>query len=653
MDAVVPSDRNDTEIAPKTEPERRRNLPRRSTETLTEEDHGDTCVDGDSTSPAVGSPTTRTAKPGHQMDRGYAWVILAAYFTLFGIDAGFLRSYGLFFVEMQERYDVSASEMSLVGSIMQVVLSITAIFVMTFVLGVLTERQSALVGITVWTVSVAFSSLATSFPVYLVTLGGLIGFGFSFMYGPGFVLLGKYFKRHLTLATAIANTGVSVGLLLVAAILSQMFVCACLLRPVGPVEAAGTPSTAKPDGKSDSGFADEESDGGKGGSFEMEETNRRSGQDTLGRNETGDASNVVAVGLEVTRHRTPDRDGQLDTIEEVPGSSSVVSAATQETRPRGVLPNVAKEMHHLRGVPLGASLPHLTTDAESEYQKKQQRAFLDKLSSSEVIAFASVPDLLPLSTSARNPTKPRSRFARATSKIRICHACPRLSAIVDVTIFQDLIFWALIFYQGLGVMAGILGPVFLPPLAKEKQLSDREATFLLTLISGLDIASRLLPGIISHYKLMEPYQMVLCSFLILGTLCQLTEYFNTFPELIGFCAVFGCLSGVFLSMSAVVAIQFLGLKRFPVAFGFMQLISGTCLGAGYPIVGSLRDRTGTYGASFKFLGATQFVAGCLLASLPYLRQRQTKRGIREVTEKPLRDEDTVTVLLNSSPADEQ
>nr|KAG5691431.1 hypothetical protein BaRGS_016347 [Batillaria attramentaria] len=39
----------------------------------------------------------------------------------------------------------------------------------------------------------------------------ITGFGFSFMYGPGFVLLGKYFKRHLTLATAIANTGVSVG----------------------------------------------------------------------------------------------------------------------------------------------------------------------------------------------------------------------------------------------------------------------------------------------------------------------------------------------------------------------------------------------------------------------------------------------------------
>lgn len=75
----------------------------------------------------------------------------------------------------------------------------------------------------------------------------------SMIYGPAFVLLGKYFRRHLTLAQAIANTGVSAGafvlpfvvraildqfsfpagLLVVGGVLCHMFICAALFRPVG------------------------------------------------------------------------------------------------------------------------------------------------------------------------------------------------------------------------------------------------------------------------------------------------------------------------------------------------------------------------------------------------------------------------------------
>jgi hypothetical protein len=72
------------------------------------------------------------------------------------------------------------------------------------------------------------------------------------IYGPAFVILGKYFSRHLTFAQAFVTTGVSngaiimplviraildefsfpAGMLIIGGVLAQIVVCACFLRPV-------------------------------------------------------------------------------------------------------------------------------------------------------------------------------------------------------------------------------------------------------------------------------------------------------------------------------------------------------------------------------------------------------------------------------------
>ena len=85
------------------------------------------------------------------------------------------------------------------------------------------------------------------------------GISMSLIYGPMFVVLGRYFNRRLALAQAIANTGVSVGalvmpmvirvildhysfpsgLLMVGGMACHMFVCAFLFRPVSDEDLAG------------------------------------------------------------------------------------------------------------------------------------------------------------------------------------------------------------------------------------------------------------------------------------------------------------------------------------------------------------------------------------------------------------------------------
>ena len=62
--------------------------------------------------------------------------------------------------------------------------------------------------------------------------------------------------------------------------------------------------------------------------------------------------------------------------------------------------------------------------------------------------------------------------------------------------------------------------------------------------------------------------------------------FNTFRAMVGFCVGFGCLSGVFFSMTQSTVVQFVGVEGFRVTFGFIQLFNGLSSAVGYPTVGT-------------------------------------------------------------------
>ena len=56
--------------------------------------------------------------------------------------------------------------------------------------------------------------------------------------------------------------------------------------------------------------------------------------------------------------------------------------------------------------------------------------------------------------------------------------------------------------------------------------------------------------------------------------------------MVGFCVGFGCLSGVFFSMTQSTVVQFVGVEGFRVTFGFIQLFNGLSSAVGYPTVGT-------------------------------------------------------------------
>ncbi|XP_070173680.1 uncharacterized protein [Littorina saxatilis] len=538
----------------------------------------------------------------------------------------------------------------------------------------------------------------------------------SFIYGPSFVLLGKYFDRHLTLAQAIANTGVSAGgllmpivvraildefsfpagLLVIGGILCHMFILASLCRPVPQraprtivvQENSETNENAENHRKQGQSVFDPnhegQEDGDKVGQNELEKCLPLSKYTVKAIGDCNPSlpccNNEENETTEIRRNgnngMTKENGCESETIENI---QPTLKTLLPERFPLQIRNRTYSESgkdqaaFDVQKVNLHHSLQQFTTSQElarTSNRDSRKQTVLDKLSSSSLAALTTTPETLCASMTALHKHFPGvsadtvkalqdTSFSAEESHSSgfSSHAGRRDSSgcgaglrskFCSAEVCRNIPMWGVVLYQAFGLLTGVIAPAYLPPVAKEKGLSDNEATFLLTLIGGLDIVSRLTPGVIAHYKILKPHQMVILSLTLQGLLCQFLAFFNSFEAMVGFCVGFGCLSGVFFSMTHATIIEFVGLEGFRLTFGFVQLFNGIFAAAGYPIVGALKDMTGSYVTSFHLLGATEFVAAGILVTLPSLCRLQKRlEAKRDKRRKEMAELEDIVPLKNS------
>lgn len=190
----------------------------------------------------------------------------------------------------------------------------------------------------------------------------------------------------------------------------------------------------------------------------------------------------------------------------------------------------AVQIHRsLQHIPVKLQDPETATGSDAAKQ-----SMLNRVSGSWV-ALSTTPESLCASLSSLNPrpagkaqpgSETRQRDCRPRTNKRTHYDCwyfrCKQCRLCDVKTCKTWPTWGLVTWQAFGLLTGAVGPAFLPPLAKEKGLSDNEATSLLTLIGGLDIACRLVSGLIAHYGLLKPHQMVILTLVLQGLLCQVS-----------------------------------------------------------------------------------------------------------------------------------
>ncbi|ESO85645.1 hypothetical protein LOTGIDRAFT_63729, partial [Lottia gigantea] len=440
------------------------------------------------------------SKRKRSIDQGWAWVVMFSSFIIMVLAMGYVRTFGILYVEFEERFGASATITSSTMGFRSVVQSLTAFIVHGVVLEFVSVRVVIIFGGFIYGLSVLLKVFATNMSYVIFTECVFAGMAHGIVFSPPFVMMSQYFRKHRSFATSLTTCGSSLGLMVFApvlrylldqegyqgalliygAILLNIIPCGCLLRPLKPHELQ---------------FPDE----------------------------------------------PPTKEGK-------PISSS--GSLDKDTEIAVIAPSL------------------------KVHSDRQSRLTSVRLASSKMVkAF-------------------------------------------DFQLFKDLRFLVILGYTFFGGVGSRVAGLLLPPLCKEMGVSNDESSQLLIILAVVDLVSRFFLGLIADRNWIKKQNIVLITLVIIGTACHCTRLCESFGAFVVLTVVLGLFSGAFYALLSVTIIDILGLSKLSTVLGFVLLYDGLSSVLTYPLFGALRDTTGTYIASYHFVGGCAYLSALILALEP-------------------------------------
>ncbi|XP_045195938.2 monocarboxylate transporter 4-like isoform X2 [Mercenaria mercenaria] len=185
-------------------------------------------------------------------DGGWGWFVVLGSSIVHAIIGGFERSNGVMYLQLLSRYNQSATATAWVLSLFS-----TLRLAMGPLASALCNKFSCrfvvILGTAISSFGVLVSGFVSDLPYLYLTYGILGGVGRAFVYTPGLIIVGYYFSKKRGIAVGLATSGVAFGsfllppltellfneygfsgtFIVLAAIMSNFFVCGSLFRPLG------------------------------------------------------------------------------------------------------------------------------------------------------------------------------------------------------------------------------------------------------------------------------------------------------------------------------------------------------------------------------------------------------------------------------------
>ncbi|XP_062616865.1 monocarboxylate transporter 5-like [Saccostrea cucullata] len=498
------------------------------------------------------------------VDRGWAWIVLLACFLEYFIILGMFKSFGLFFVQYQKKYETSASILSMVLSVQTIVASVSSIIIMGIGTRYLTERTMVMCAAVIGLACQLGNAYAPFAEFLFLTHSALFAISAMFAHLPSMLMVGKYFEKHRGMANAVANVGGSLGGL------ALPFLLTFLLKEYG---LEGTLTVA-------------------GGLY----------------------LHFFPIGLLM---RPIDRgQGKKESINEEQGKLSDNKDQNEHLIPKDKEQSLSVEFEirntftgskhslHLNGK------SHSLTNIDSVHKRNGKLQSVELCGSSMNLASTVSLDMI-------NTTQSKNQMNSNYNEDRNC--CVQfLFVLFDFSLFKNAKFVILMVFSFL-VAAGCTIPVtYIAPFAKDKGLETEMIGYLLTISAASDLTGRILFIFISDNKKIQRCHMMIIAIMANGIVCLMASFYNDFVTL----AVFGILQasfgGTYYSLINVVIVDFIGLENLSHGLVMGTVTRGTSIAITSTLVGIIRDKTGSYVGGFYLMGICLILGGVLLLLKPLI-----------------------------------
>ncbi|VDI40998.1 MFS transporter, MCP family, solute carrier family 16 (monocarboxylic acid transporters), member 4 [Mytilus galloprovincialis] len=551
------------------------------------------------------------------VDRGWAWIVLAACFLRAFMVIGIDKTFGMFFVEYIEAFESNASTVSVVISTQQIVYSLSSFLILTFGNRFFTFRPIIILGSVLMAAGYFLNAFAPNVQFLLLSQGVLFGIGHAASAGPSLVVLNSYFDKRRGLANSLANSGGSLGGLLlpliiqalletyglqgaqivVSGMLLNIVVFAALLRPL---------TNTVPQDRLNLEVKVEEDDESKNGNH-IE----------INLNQEDMYFSADDVRSKLNKSEKENKENEKLLIELPPPNTHYRKRTFSEN------------LHEYRvsTVPPETGSPK-SADASKFANLSAIYGSLADVSSSVQSVFL-----------AKNVEIPKRE--KEDDETETCFSKYILS-VINFKILRNHHLKLLYLLGFLAIFSARLQLAYIPPYARDCGISGREISYLVTIIGTCDFFGRFGVALILDSKRVKLSSIISASLIIMGVTCMCNSFIHDFHTFIAYCVVYGLFGGLYNSVVALLLVDAVGPKNLSTALAFVLQVHGVSTSAMAPILGYIRDSTGSYTGSFYIMGVGNLLSALLLLfGLPIAKKMELRRQQRCLSETIKTDQSAI------------
>ncbi|GFO34277.1 monocarboxylate transporter [Plakobranchus ocellatus] len=624
------------------------------------------------------------------VDHGWAWFVMLGATVNVMVLMVFLRASSLLFIQFLDIYQASATMTTLVFALSSTTFSVSNILAATVLLPRYDVRTLGIIGALVNFVSTIGIAFAPNIAVVNIMFA-IVGFAHGLIVVPQLTLLGHYFKRHLSLATATTTMGISLAtifgtpltqvlldiydvrgtILLLAGVTLHCVPASLLLRPVSFYSAS--PFSVHPQ---DEDVAEKSSSGVLNNIFyDKNRDSMRQGDKAPFLVQNNKLNHKREVIVEEDKNETSNSEDQCK--EDDQKSSSTIETSDKDIcTPRllqkmppprirsvseswHVLENKMNNHRHLYGKN-DIFMEYSDTNGSTVLGRKASSAGV-KTSLSNILSASirylgdtssfygssvsqihhihtrgietrSVIDLghnqAEISTLFENASTSSSESEISVKKRGKSFFC-RLKRLASQSVFTHPVGLLILLASGLGIHTQA-GVAYMPATGIENGCTEEQVPFLMTAVGVADVVSKLCMGFLADTGIIKRIHVACLSQLTIGLLFQLVPVFQGFILMILLQALIGFTVGVFHMLVPVITVDLLGVQHMGHIMAGYMLINGFTNAIDHLVVGSLSDLTGSFYGAYHYMGSLTLMSVAMLLSQP-LVERCLTRSSAEAT----------------------
>ncbi|KAL8597470.1 hypothetical protein ACOMHN_047697 [Nucella lapillus] len=229
--------------------------------------------------------------------------------------------------------------------------------------------------------------------------------------------------------------------------------------------------------------------------------------------------------------------------------------------------------------------------------------------------------------------------------------CRNLAAMFDFSVMKSYVAVFITVTNFLSFFGYFNFVLFLPAAVMARGVEKYEKAILVSVTGIGDLLGRLTMAMIGDRDFLPRYQMQAFGIFAVSVNIAILIWADTYWWMVVHCALYGYFGGIYVSLTAVVIIDFVGVQHLPRLLAVVLLIQGIGASIGQPLLGGVKDATGSFTGVLAITAACCVAGGLVLLSYPLVLklERRLPEGRRLVPPAP--DPDPVLVETDDLPGE--